>query len=236
MNYMKNNGSHKNGFTIIELLVATVVFSLILIVATAAIIQVGRMYYRGITYARTQEVVRNTTEEIAQAIQFSTQPIKVPNYPSGVVNYGPIIDVNLNGAGEDTFYFCVGPKRYSFAVDRMLVNDSPDQTKKEKRHVLWVDEPPQGCADAISMEPADLTQEIPSENGRELLGEKMRINEFSLQRTVSGLWLITFSVAHGDEDLLGLNEQGRRVCEGNRFGIELCAVSEISTNVNKRVK
>jgi hypothetical protein len=64
----------------------------------------------------------------------------------------------------------------------------------------------------------------------------MRINELVVQQTSSGLWYIRLSLAHGDSDLLFVNDDGKRTCEGNRFGVELCAISEISSNVNKRVQ
>jgi prepilin-type N-terminal cleavage/methylation domain-containing protein len=62
---------NNKGFTIIELLIATVIFSLILLVITGAIVQFGRIYYRGIVQSRTQERSRAITESIAKNLQFS---------------------------------------------------------------------------------------------------------------------------------------------------------------------
>ena len=58
------------GFTIIELLISTVIFSLVLLVITAAITQFGRIYYKGVVSSQTQSVTRNIMSSIAQDIQF----------------------------------------------------------------------------------------------------------------------------------------------------------------------
>lgn len=59
------------GFTIIELTLATAVFSVILLVITAGIISFTKNYLKGIHQSQTQETARLVSSEIAQAIQFS---------------------------------------------------------------------------------------------------------------------------------------------------------------------
>lgn len=86
------------GFTIIELLIATVTFSLILLVITGAIIQFSRLYYKGVASNKTQEVARSIADEMSRAAQFSTQQ------PTSVGNLN-------NGA------WCIGDKRFSYALD-----------------------------------------------------------------------------------------------------------------------
>lgn len=238
MEKLKNKKLAKQkGFTIIELMISTIIFSLILLAASAAIVEVGKKYYRGITNARTQAVARSITEEIAQALQYTSQPVKIPNYPSGATVYGPQVDVDATEG--DTFFFCIGSKRYTFAVDRRLT-ESPAADSKEKRHVFWVDEPDDGCAYAVTPTAADLTLENPSGttavNGRELLDINMRITKLTIQPRANGLWSIVVSVASGVDDLLALNDAGQIVCEGSTFGTEFCAVSEISLNVSKRIQ
>lgn len=62
---------HK-GFTIIELLIATVTFSVILLIVSGAIIQFSRVYYRGVITSKTQEVARSVVDEVARTAQFSS--------------------------------------------------------------------------------------------------------------------------------------------------------------------
>lgn len=61
----------KRGFTIIELLIATVIFSVILLIVTGAIIQFSKIYYKGTITAKTQEVARTIAEDMARSAQFS---------------------------------------------------------------------------------------------------------------------------------------------------------------------
>jgi prepilin-type N-terminal cleavage/methylation domain-containing protein len=231
---------HKNtkqaGFTLIELMVSTVVFSLVLLASTVALVQIGRLYYRGVTQARTQELARAITDEITQAVQFSAQDIRPPAYPGGVSTYGPNIPASNVGPDNDTFYFCVGSKRYSFALDRKLTA-APAVDKKEKKHVLWVDAPATGCAEsAIPITPADLTLDVPTGDGRELLADSMRITRLEIVGGQNGLWTVHVSVAYGDEELFAISSDNRKICEGSRFGIEFCATSEISSTALRRVQ
>jgi prepilin-type N-terminal cleavage/methylation domain-containing protein len=261
----KSESKSQKGFTIIELMISTVIFSLVLLGASAAIIQIGKKYSKGITYARTQEVARSTVDEIAQSLQFTSQSIKVPNYPEVVAGSGPASEYNIYNSlfaselsgdpdliGDrstpsvaDTFYFCIGAKRYSFVLNK--------QIKATDSHAFWVDEPAAGCASANNMAPADMTQADPSNpstvfpgnNGRELLDKNMRITNLSIIPRDNGLWAISVSIAAGDGDLLLYTAyfdgatptgDGRISCEGSVLSSEFCATSEISSNVSKRIQ
>lgn len=68
---MKHRRLNQKGFTVIELLVATMVFAVVLLLVSYAIIGLTRQFYRGMHQAKTQEVARNITEEIAKNIQYS---------------------------------------------------------------------------------------------------------------------------------------------------------------------
>lgn len=71
--------SHKRtaaGFTIVELMIALAVFSVLLILVLAAITQMTRMYYKGVITARTQQSTRELIDRVAQQVQFSSdQPV-----------------------------------------------------------------------------------------------------------------------------------------------------------------
>ncbi len=61
---------HNKGFTIVELMIATTVFSIILMVFVTAIIQVGRIYYKATIQSHTQERARAISEQVAKDLQF----------------------------------------------------------------------------------------------------------------------------------------------------------------------
>ena len=62
---------NKQGFTILELLIATTVFSVVLLIVSAGIIYIGKVYYRTVTQNKAQEATRSIVEQVAQSIQFT---------------------------------------------------------------------------------------------------------------------------------------------------------------------
>lgn len=228
---MKKNRSA--GFTIIELLIATVVFSIVLLTISAAIIQIGRLYFKGITSARTQEVARSVMDDIAQAIQFDT---------------GVVVATPANGSSRG---LCVATKHYSYALGQQR-----EGSGASAKHALVVNNVPSGCT---TTQAQDLTAAAVS--GTELLGEHMRLSNLSVQPQPGSpnTYKITVRVVYGDFDLLcspqGLLDgnvdasctstipmtdtaiaSARDLrCKDIRSGTQFCAASELSTIVERRL-
>jgi prepilin-type N-terminal cleavage/methylation domain-containing protein len=89
---LKNN--KQLGFTIVELMIATLVFSVIMLISLAAFIQINRLYTKGLSIAKTQEAVRNVISELSNRMQYSAD------------------DPYSNGN-----YVCIGTKKYSFSLN-----------------------------------------------------------------------------------------------------------------------
>ena len=51
--------SGQKGFTVLELMIATTVFSVMLLLTTTGMIQIGKVYYKGLVTAKTQDTVRS---------------------------------------------------------------------------------------------------------------------------------------------------------------------------------
>lgn len=83
------------GFTIIELMIATLVFSVILTVITIGVISFTNHYYKGVNISATQNTARGIVDSISQAIQFGTAPVQ-PTSPA-------------------TSYFCAGGYVFTYA-------------------------------------------------------------------------------------------------------------------------
>lgn len=88
---------HQTGFTIIELLIATLVFSVLLIVMMSAIIRTSDLFYKGVSMSKTQEDARNVVQSIASDIQFT--------------GGAPIAKT-----GVSTSVFCIGIHRYQYVL------------------------------------------------------------------------------------------------------------------------
>lgn len=216
----------QNGFTIIELLVATAVFSIVMLIMTAGILHISKMYYQGVLQARAQDTARTVVDEIGESIRYSTG-----TYLQGSSVVGP----NIDPGNPDTGYFCLGGRRYTYAIDRQ-VKSAPTSGTRQKLHALWVDQPAGGCSLASGPENLD----APAAGGRELLSENMRLTQFVVEPVAAGAvpdgYTIRISIAYGDDDLLyqeGSEPQKR--CDPTVGGKEFCAVSTISETVTKRL-
>lgn len=76
--------TEQQGFTILELMIATMVFSVILLVVAAGILSFTKQYVKGITTSKTQTVARAVMADVVQNIQFSGGQIGAPNTISGL--------------------------------------------------------------------------------------------------------------------------------------------------------
>ena len=227
--YQRSSQSQQDqGFTIIELLVATAVFSVVMLIMTAGIPQISRTYYQGVLQTRAQDTARTVVEEIGESIRYSTGA-----FLQGTVITGP--DIDPTAGLPDTGYFCLGGRRYTYAIDRQL-KSSPAANTRQKKDVLWVDQPVGGCSGITGPENLD----APAAGGRELLSENMRLTEFSVTPVISGgapnAYTIKISVAFGDDDLLYVEgTEPYKRCDPQSGAKEFCAVSSLTETVTKRL-
>lgn len=242
MNIYKKHHKDRSqkGFTIVELMFATVIFSLILLLCLSSLVQIGRMYYKGVTTAQTQETARGLMDEVVQAIQFSSGGITSPTGPNG-----PVVNPTDNPVGN----FCIGSTRYTYALDRMQnPSASTDANKKEIKHALYADLPG-ACAgaDLTSFNAIDLTLDNPivpktgvtNGGGRDMLAPNMRLTRLEINPLSSdnSTWQVLLTVAYGDDDLLRVDpsDASRRQCSGTSIGTQFCATSELSAIVKRRI-
>lgn len=217
--------NHSHGFTIIELMIATTIFSVILLLSATALIQMGRLYYRGVISSRTQETTRTIMDEISRTIQFG-----------GGSTASQV-------AGQDRS-FCVGGKRYSYILSHQLT-DNATPGPNQKRNVLVTDT-------SAACTPQPLATTGPTGNYRELMNPHMRLARLDITPDpANNLYAIKLRVVYGDDDLLcspsvpgdcsaiatstslGNNDL---TCKSLRAGTQFCAVSELATVVRKRVR
>jgi Tfp pilus assembly protein PilW len=201
--------SNETGFTIVELMVSTMVFGVVLLVVTTAILQITRIYYKGITQANTQSTARSVIDMVSQGIQF---------------NGG-----NVTETPGSFNTFCVGSQQYSFVLGKQLVDTAPSSA--QTYHALVVDDEP-GCTSSTAASPMNTA----ATTGRELLQPKMRLSKMSVQNVGTNLYKVTIKVVSGDDDLLDDPGSETARCKNLSAGTQFCAVSELTTVVTKRVK
>ncbi len=219
MSRLKPQLPSSKGFTIIELMIATLVFSVILLIVTAGIISLTDQYYKGITSSKTQGAARQIMDTIANDIQLA---------PGGTMGVVP----PANSAVSGVQYFCTGTHVYSYMIGKELVDSSPNAALSQSLHAL-VQSPQSGsCGDPGAFPPA-------GSGNREMLTPSMRITKLNITQVSPGsahpLWQITVRVTSGDDDLFTNNPpNATSVCKGGS-GSQFCAVSELTTTVEERL-
>lgn len=203
------------GFTIVELMAATAVFSVLLLVITLGILQVSRVYYKGITESNTQNVARGIMDLVAQSVQFSGGNIITTTSEPGT----PLA-------------FCIGNEQFSYVAGLQLVEHGSPLGADQTYNAL-VQDTVAGCADP---EPPSGFVSSTNAPGRELLNPNMRLSNLRVQLIGTNLYRVEVKVVYGDEDLLVDATGPDARCISERAGTQFCAVSELSTIVRKRVQ
>ena len=214
----------QRGFTIIEFMIATMVFSVILLVVTAAILYMSRAYQRSLYASSTQAATSNLVDTVAQSVKFSTAP---------VVNGG----VPSNGS---TATYCIGNRQFLYVIGRQLGGSNANTTT---RNVI-VTRQNNNCP------LNDIITTTPTGSPKELLGRGMRLAKFDVVQS-GPLYTITARVVYGDDEVLcsdmvsGSCDSPATMTAGQLrnadlkcrpgIGSEFCAVSELSTTVYRRL-
>jgi hypothetical protein len=213
----------------------------LLLVLAGGIVQIGRLYMKGMNAARTQQVARQTLDTVAQSIQFTG---------------GAVSTVPTNGDDSLSQGFCVGTRLYSYRLG---------QERKENANSLVLRNTGGSCsgtpADRLNNGPATPSGPIvPNQDPpKELLAEKMRLSKFTIDDVGNNQHKVTVRIVYGDVDLLcgsavgggsavSCNDDGSGyvnendvlgvtdlACKNIRSGSQFCAVSELTTTVGKRL-
>lgn len=200
----------QSGFTILELMIATIVFSFILLLCATAVVQVGKQYYKGVTINRTQNTARLVAEDVSQAIQFGSKGYSA-------------------GSGVQ----CIGSIRYSYVTDKSLGPDTG-----QSRHVLWKDRIADGapCTSVVltNAVPSTEGEELLGEDMR------LSAFQITPPPAGSVIWNINITVAYGKDDgvfrlISAPSTYDYTECAPINVGGQFCATSTISTNAVKRI-
>jgi prepilin-type N-terminal cleavage/methylation domain-containing protein len=219
----KNN----KGFTIIELLIATTIFSIVLIVIVSSFLQIGRMFYKGVSIDNVNEASRNLVDSITSDARLTTY-----------FDPGGVDSTNAN-----KHFFCVGPHRYTYIL-ALQVRDSNIKTNANSMVAGIVQDTTNGACKS----PTDL----PIAKASQILGPDMQLNDINIQKNTAGntLMIRTHVVFYGsDNTVFDTNDPalantaanpGRAstapdaFCSGNVLSTQFCATSHLETNVTLR--
>jgi prepilin-type N-terminal cleavage/methylation domain-containing protein len=210
--YQSKNNS---GFTIIELLIATAVFSLMLVIFLSVFIQIGRLFYKGVAISNNQESARNVVQSISDDIRFTK------NQPVGdlISNQG---------------YFCIGQHRYLYTKYFQVGSGAGYGVQRQDLSDKNCSPPAQ---DGV---PPDGSHPVAG-SGFEMLSAGMQLNNISvdchdpsLSETQSCLIRVVV-VFYGDDNSVFQGVNGylspNPSCQGSLTGNQFCSVADYRTTV-----
>lgn len=209
---------NKRGFTIVELMISSAVFSLMLLVCLGAVIYLGRIYYKGITIATTSETNNAALDSLTQAIQYSG---------SDLVSIG-------SGSGWDGA-FCMGSKKYSYKIGTQLIEGGSGASVSDQVFVLSTDP---GCTTSSLPVPTG------SQDQRELLKENMRLTHLEISTDSTGLTNVIIGMAYGGDptdpsveaNTFNYDGGGTIVsCKDSSQATAFCATSYLSSSALRKV-
>lgn len=217
----------RRGFTIIEFLIATAIFSLVLLLLATAIIFVGRVYHKGIVTNKTQDIARSLVDDIADTIRFGERTSTSASFFR--------TDTKVL-SGQTVNALCLGSVRYVYTLERSLGLES-----SQSRHVVWRDIVGQNTScDAIDLMLAEPSSGM---SGKEMMSDNVRLAKLSICYggqtgcdNVIGQWGISLVVSYGRDNDVFAGGSDYTECVNSNLGGQFCAVSKIETKIFKRLE
>ena len=225
--------NQKDGFTVVELMIATAVFSIVLLLSLAGFLQIGQMFYKGVNITQTSNVLNQTATSLKNDILFDTgtEAVTIFETPRITTPDGQIT----------RYYFCAGSNRYSFIKGKQLDRaageaeiNGPNGSDLWYQFALLKDRlTTSGCPNPFS---TTSSAPIDPDNVTELLGDKMRLSQLEIPRLPSPndkLYTVFIKVAYGDNEVLTDSDLPSASCKQTQVYSKYCFVSEIKTTARK---
>ena len=232
---MKQNSVNNKGFTILELVLATVVFSMVLVVLTQTIIRLNGSYYKGVIQTQTLHVAKNITSTLSQQIQTASSADSVFG---SVVSSPPSINWNIAAATNPTGYegyVCIGNNEYIYQLGGLVVSNPQKYNEAYGSLILQYDStcinpgPTSSTLLNILGVPLSITGNVLS-----LVPTNMRLLKFNvtLVSNTKNLYKIDVKVAYGDDSNFDNNpaDANYQKCYSSSY---YCSVIELVTYVDK---
>ncbi len=226
---MKNN---RKGFTILELLLATTVFSTILLVLTTTIIRLNGTYYQAIIRSQTLNATKNIVSTVTQQIQTSSSDFV---YNGGSLTWS-FTAASVNPKLYEAYY-CIGDNEYIYQIGGLVVATPGNYDEAYYGLILKNDAQCKNPGPSISQNNNDLSSTTPglgSGNVFNLVPNNMRLLKFDIVRVpnTTRLYKVDVKMAYGndgnyDNDPIDANYQK---CYPKAY---YCAVIELVNYVEK---
>jgi prepilin-type N-terminal cleavage/methylation domain-containing protein len=214
-----NPGAKQAGFTIIELMIATTVLSIILLVASSVFLGIGTLYSKGSTASNLQNNLRNVVQSIGNSVEFSSDPI---------TNNNSVTTLSVNSQPITLYSVCIGADEYNYVTG--VQQGSNDDGNDVMQHVLWKDtvtagtcpSPDQSEITTAALPTGDIDLALPYE-----VVDNMSVGTGdSVSIDIEG----TLAPPNGSD----LYDPSTGQCNGAE-GDQFCASAELSTTISRRL-
>ncbi len=201
--------NRKDGFTVIELMLAMAFLAFVLLFVVTALLQMMRTYNKGLVYKEINQAGRTISEELTRNLR-TAKP--------GSVNIQLQTEGRICLGGQAYVWNSPGSDMNRYAVDRTPIVGI----------VRVVDTAKEMCA-----KPGGTLVDIPRDQTTELAGGAVQMQRFSLQQADNGnISIITMFLSTAGENA-PTSEAGEIICPAGNAG-EFCAVADLSTTVTTR--
>lgn len=217
---MKLARSNQGGFTIVELMIATTVLSVLLLLATVIMMSIGSLYKKGINQSNVQDAARTIMDSISQDIEMSNGTIS-------------------RQANGFTKSICVNSTRYTY-IEGVKIGDTYQSTSYQ--HGLWRDT-------SSTCSPVDLSQAAPSPDGVEMIPSNSRLTQLDVSGTAPFSINVGVAYGDDDllcddgtpgdcssnlTSTVLQNPVGQILCKGRKSD-QFCAAANLTTAVSPRL-
>ncbi|HEX5797493.1 MAG TPA: prepilin-type N-terminal cleavage/methylation domain-containing protein [Candidatus Saccharimonadales bacterium] len=213
---------NQKGFTIIELMIATTVFSFILLVTSVGVIAIGRAYYKSVTSTRVQETARSIINDVSGSLQFSNKEA-ISRFPA-------------DGIPSEIKARCFGSDRYTYVLNQRV---------EDGVHALYRDT--RSSEAESTCEPGDFTggTELLGDNMRLLQFEVSNADPFRVVIRIAYGDNDLLTIYDDTGSPVGWNDPvdppeepviAGALCKFALAGNEFCAVAGLETTVTSRVE
>ncbi len=200
----------QRGFTIPELLIATAVFSVVLVAAMTVFFTIGHLFFKGVTITQTQQAAKKVLDSISSDIGDSTN-----------------VGAPTASAKPGVNWLCIDSARYTYTKKQVDL-DQHDYTDKFGLY-RETTRPGTACSDPFG---AGGTAINANNDAEELLSNKMRLSNLavSCNQTLCDLDVV---VSYGDDDLFNNAALAVPACKPGLTSSQFCAVTNLSTSVSQ---
>jgi prepilin-type N-terminal cleavage/methylation domain-containing protein len=225
---LKPHRKNNEGFTLVELMIATMIFSMVLVVLLASFLQIARMFYKGVSISSTNEAARSLIEEVVNDVRFSSASTACdPTAPLP------------NGCPNNKKYFCIGNHRYTYVLTKKVTSTDVASPTASSLNAGIMQDTVNSCLPPISA----------SDNGtnpRQLLGLNMQLNEMEFKPADNGVLVHAHVLLYGaDSNVFASYANPAHTpaealvdpdahCSGNLLDTQLCATADFQTIVSVR--